>query len=112
MTTCGDLWVSNIMFRCPPPSVDKETGETMFLVLKSGGPDYSLPSSRHKTTAIGDDRPRDEGKHIDMTLFTAVTTVSVILHVREAVLFLRWSRKLHAVRLSLYLLHLSFSARS
>ena len=82
MTPCGDF-----MFRCPPPSFDNETGETMFLVLNSGRPDYSPLSSPHKTPAIGGDRPRDEGMHIDMTLFTAVTTVSVKLHVRVAVFF-------------------------
>lgn len=75
------------MFRCLPPSFDNETGETMFLVLNSGRPDYSPLSSPHKTPAIGGDRPRDEGMHIDMTLFTAVTTVSVKLHVRVATFF-------------------------
>jgi hypothetical protein len=75
MTPCGGLWVSNFMFRCPPPSFDKEAGETTFLVLNSGRPDYSPPSSPHKTTAMGGDRPRGDGMHIDMTLFTAVATV-------------------------------------
>jgi len=75
------------VFRCPPPSFDNETDETMFFVLNSGRPDYSPPSSRHKTTAIGGDRPRDEGMHIDVTLFIAVTTVSVQQHVREAAFF-------------------------
>jgi hypothetical protein len=75
------------MFRCPLPSFDNETGETNFLVLNSGRPDYSPPSSPHKTPAIGGDRPRDERMHIDMTLFTAVTTVSVKLHVRVAAFF-------------------------
>jgi len=84
MTPCGGLWVSNFMFRCPQASFDNETGETIFLVLNSGRPDYSPPSSRHKTTAISGDRPRDEGMHIDTTLFTAVTAVSVQLHVRVA----------------------------
>lgn len=87
MTPCGDLWVSNFMFRCPAPSFDNEKGETMFFVLNSGRPDYSPPSGPHKTTAIGGDRPRDEGIHIDMTLFTAVTTVLVKLHARIAAFF-------------------------
>jgi hypothetical protein len=39
MTFCGDLWVSNSMFRCPPRSFDNETGETMFHALKSGRPE-------------------------------------------------------------------------
>jgi hypothetical protein len=87
MTSCGGLRVSNFMFRCPPPSFDNETGETMFLVLNSGRPDYSPTSSRHKTTAIGGDRPREDGMHTDMTLFTAATTVSLKLHVRVAAFF-------------------------
>lgn len=113
MALCGDVWVSNFMFRCPPTSFDNQTGETMFLVLNSGRHDYSPPSCPHKTTAIGGDRPRDERMHIDMTLFTAVTGgASETTRPSSCFLFLRWNRNLHTVRLSLYLKHLSSFARS